>query len=244
MQQTSISRYAERYGSYRLVAAEYYDASLHPTCANFRSASRLALQRHASAFQQPRATILEVGAGRSIHAEICTNWRQLRQRLILNDAAQEMLAYSADVIKDGAETIIGNVADISIQSGSIDCIISSLGDPYNDDRFWLTCYNALRLSGFIIYTTPAFGWASKFRNADSHSKFAAEFVTMLGQKIDMPSFIYNQTEQIKMIQKVGFSVTSFGSINLHEISHQNISPKLNVLNDPYLPIIDWYICKK
>src|SRR6266851_1243674 len=77
-------------GSYEDVASEYYDVRLHPTCADFRIASRsflLKLFRE----QNPRGRIADVGCGHSLLSEFVTN------DLVLVDASPKMLAQNSGV---------------------------------------------------------------------------------------------------------------------------------------------------
>jgi hypothetical protein len=244
MQQISIFRYAEQHDAYRNVASEYYDEKLHPTCANFRAASKLVFEKRAASFRRKELTVLEVGAGKSLYAEVCPEWRELNQSLTLNDSVPEMLTYSHKVIREGATVLVGDISHLPMPPASIDLLVSSLGDPYNVNEFWLKCTNLLRTDGLVLFTTPSYAWARIFRDQEANSMYNAEFVTSKGHVYGMPSYILEKTKQLSLMEAHDLLVVGSGNVTLDDIQTEIVSEKLLEAKSLGLPILDWYLCKK
>src|SRR5258708_2843943 len=82
--------------TYELVALEYYDPHKHPTCANFREASAGILRDWlAQLFPNGPGRACEVGAGRSILAELLDRQRVPLDDLLITDSSPSMLSYSS-----------------------------------------------------------------------------------------------------------------------------------------------------
>src|SRR5216683_2735662 len=94
--------------SYELVAQEYYDAERHPTCANFREASRLLFRRWLSLVPN-RKLICELGAGKSLLAEILTEALRSLDTVTLVDESPSMLAYSRALKEVGVRLDLASV---------------------------------------------------------------------------------------------------------------------------------------
>ncbi|WP_411970765.1 methyltransferase domain-containing protein [Mesorhizobium sp. BR-1-1-10] len=239
MPQISISRYNNNSESYRQVAAEYYDARRHPTCANFRSASLLTLTNYSN-LAIDGAVICEVGAGKSLYTECVPDWRRRGQTLILNDSVSEMLLYSQSALEEGAEAIVADAETLALPQKA-DFILCSLGDPYNKPSFWKNCTKILKRGGFLLFTTPSFEWASLFRPPDKVSQTQAEFRLCDGRVVVMPSHIVPVATQINLVTNTGLSVQEFGSVRLNELPDVNISSKLSFGST--LAVVDWFLVK-
>lgn len=210
--------------TYDEVAAEYYDSSRHPTCANFWELSNAFLvpriQRLASA---PR--ILEVGCGRSIAAAALAEGTHALNALTLIDQSPRMLAHSLDWKTRGAQLKIADAQATGLNSNNYQLLVSSLGDPYNGQPFWNEVYRLLTAGGVCLFTTPSREWAERLRAKSELS--VAEFLRADGVKIFVRSEISDLDEQIEMIERSGLRVDEIRSFTAADISGRR-SPKLLV----------------
>ncbi len=160
--------------TYDDVADEYYDKSLHPTCANFAELSERFFRRRLQPDSYKDKNVLEVGCGRSIVAEILVNNEISLNGLTLLDSSPRMLSYSEQWQQRGASLVVADAQDTRLLSHSFHLIISSLGDPYNGAPFWSEIERLLMVGGACLFTTPSYEWAQRFRRGtDFHS---AEFL--------------------------------------------------------------------
>ena len=118
--------------NYGAVASEYYDSVRHPTCDNFRAASRQLLQHSLIGLTASSDWICEVGPGRSLVAELLPAY----DRLILIDSVAPMLGYSREYHSRGAHLLLGEAGSLPLRTDSCDILVASLGDPYNESQFW------------------------------------------------------------------------------------------------------------
>ncbi len=202
-------------GSYDDLALEYYDAERHPTCANFREASRLLLRSWLRPFDPGTGTMVEVGAGMSLVAELAVEQNKPLGSLVLLDSSPRMLEYSARWIAMGACRSIASADDMGLQPGSIALIVSSLGDPYNTGRFWSQVESSLTPGGVAIFTTPSHDWVLSFRDpTDPDSISSAEFELRDGRHISVPSFVLPPEDQIALMRGYGLYVTETVNVPL------------------------------
>ncbi len=188
-------------GTYQDVAAEYYDRTRHPTCAGLRMLSgRYIAARLCRTASAPRR-IVEMGAGRSIVAELLGSGAT--DQLVLVDNSEGMLRHSAGLV-DPACRLVADAAATGLPTGSVDVLVSSLGDPYNSVRFWREVARLLRPDGICLFTTPSWAWASAFRSADHQD--SAEFVVGDGEVLSLPSVVLSEEDQRAMWQGAGFHV--------------------------------------
>jgi ubiquinone/menaquinone biosynthesis C-methylase UbiE len=214
-----------RLGSYTDLAAEYYDSMRHPTCANFREASTIFLAEELSARSWHEGFVAEIGAGRSLVAELVPPAALAQRQLALIDISCEMLAHSMNWLRAGAFGIIADAHQLPVGDGSFDLVIAILGDPFNDQEFWYEVARVLRPKGLCLFTLPAFSWAQAFRASVSRSDLA-EFVTANGETLGLPSLIPPPDRQREMIETAGLVVLRERTINLREIVLTPWSPKL------------------
>ena len=83
----------ENISTYETLAPEYYDPVRHPTCANFRYASKQIIKPWLEKLTDYRP-ICEVGAGKSVAAELLLEAGESTADLFLTDSSQSMLEYS------------------------------------------------------------------------------------------------------------------------------------------------------
>lgn len=228
---------------YSFIAHEYYDAKRHPTCANFREASKSLIHEHLKAVQMNKVnSILEIGAGKSIILELILNFDLQNKDIIISDKEIEMLKYSEELaLKNNCKLTQLDAQETGLTESSIDLIISSLGDPYNTRKMWNEIYRVLSPNGIIIFTTPSFQWSSEFRKNSKEDSFA-EFLTTQNKLVRVPSYIYNFENQKIIIESSGFSILNFSEFKLNMLTESEISNKLKITRNP--SITSSYLIKK
>ena len=203
-------------GSYEDVALEYYDARLHPTCADFRAASRLFLEKLFRE-QNPGGRIADIGCGRSLLSEFVSD------HLVLVDGSPRMLAQNLGV----AEKRLANLEKSSFAQSEFDWIFAILADPFNSKAAWANISSALKRGGRCVFIVPSYQWVSKFRSSveDERTGFA-RFLRENDAPIFLPSMVYPPQQQAALIESVGMRVTSFQQVFARELQ-QISSPKIS-----------------
>ena len=231
--------------SYSYIATEYYDEVSHPTCANFRIASKLIISGFLQSLDIKNLIhILELGAGKSVVAEILEESGINFDSVIISDNDGIMLNYSKNNFDNDKYTYrLLDAENIDLPSTSCDLIVSSLGDPYNSDKFWDEVYRVLKPGGICLYTTPSYDWSSDFRINDSASHFA-EFQTKTHELVYVPSYIYETQMQVEILKNHNFSVLDLQEISLKQLKSNSISSKLITGKGDELSIVTGYALKK
>jgi SAM-dependent methyltransferase len=227
-----IQRY--RRGTYSDVALEYYNAGLHPTCANFREASQYFLAPWFVKLIQIRSRVLETGAGHSIVSDWLHDSGKRVSIFVASDVSLRMLSNSPR-FGSGSVYCLCDAKQLPFANNSFDVIVSSLGDPYNSAEFWRETARVLSPGGHVAFTTPSFEWAQQYRNGIDF----AEFVMNDGEVVTVPSRIEEQREQERLIECAGLSVVSKRHIFEYEIQKTRRSPKLRAG-----PIVSGYVARK
>lgn len=230
-----------RMAKYSVIADEYYDGTRHPTCANFREASSVIV--HSMLGPLLPARILEVGAGRSIAADYLLAGSHRLETLVITDSSEEMLAHSIDLESHGAELIVADARKIPKAEKSIDVLISSLGDPYNDFEFWKEAARLVRPNGHVIFTAPAWEWAMNFRQSEGSNSDEAMFVSKDGVSFVLPSFVYSAPAQIELITAASFAVIECRTVSAKKLS-SSLSSKLAIASDADEPIVRGFLARK
>lgn len=230
--------------TYETLAPEYYDSVLHPTCANFRQASYSLLKGWLQLLLDQDGTVCEVGAGKSIMAELLTLDSHILDKLFLVDSSPSMLAYSNYASTYGAKLILCDVEALPIPSGSISVVVSSLGDPYNTLWFWKETSRILKPAGLVLFTAPSYEWAVAYRGGSVENFAYAEFELANGRKVRVPSMIYPVNEQIRLIESSGFRVEEITHIPLSALNPDKLSRKLSVLKEPKSSVVSGYLASK
>lgn len=211
----------EQLHPYSSVAAEYYDAERHPTCRNFRDASRFFLSE-ALQVVQSRDRGLEVGAGDSLLAEL---EGEAFEQLTLLDNSKEMLSYSKR-FQGLARLVVGNALALPLRDSSISLVVASLADPFNLPLFWSEMKRVLEKGGYGIVTLPSYEWASSFRkNTIREREGAALFKLRTGQQVHLPSNIRSEHEQLGLMSSFDFKQVLAKNVTLADIPLPH-SPKL------------------
>ena len=174
--------------AYEDLASEYYDETRHPTCANFRWASKSILDKHLRVAEMTGALICEVGAGRSLLAELLATRLKTLRRLILLDSSPGMLDHSSRWRDVGAQLRVGDATEPDLATASIGFLFASLADPYNGPRFWSESARILKRGATLLFTTPSFEWARSYRSS-MHPPVVHSSAQLFSAKFRMASSI-------------------------------------------------------
>jgi SAM-dependent methyltransferase len=220
-------------GTYDDVASEYYDEQLHPTCADFRDASRAAL-REFFRREAPKGRMAEIGCGISLLSELSPD------DLVLVDSSAKMLSKN----RTTAEKRLMNVEIDGFGEGEFDWVFAVLADPYNSKAAWLNITRALKHGARALFMVPSYYWASHFRSvAGGERDGFARFDRADTSSVFLASVIYSRDEQISLIRSAGLAVLECKHVPVQAINRirsQKISGFLSS-NDPILD--SYYVCK-
>jgi ubiquinone/menaquinone biosynthesis C-methylase UbiE len=241
----SWTRTSDETQTYDVIAQEYYDAQLHPTCSNFNQLSRVYLNRHLDVFLR-RRPVLEIGAGHSAVAELLQAAGAPLRGVLITDSSSGMLSHSSKWAAQGAEFSVTNAEHMDATSESFDVLVSSLGDPYNTIQFWAEAARVLRRNGIAIFTTPSFQWAVRYRAVHGHGLLdKAEFRLQDGSQVLVPSKILPLRGQIEMIESAGLVVVDFQDLGADELDgSERRSPKTEVFGNEPSSLIWGFIARK
>jgi SAM-dependent methyltransferase len=218
---------------YEDLAFEYYDSDRHPTCANFRLASLHLISQYLSISQlEGSPLVLEVGAGRSVFVDLGHRFPNYMQHAIITDRSESMLQYS-DRLSHQVPIVLADAENLPFADSSFDVVISSLGDPYNTERFWRQIGRVLTPNGRCIFTAPASKWADRFRReAQFGQQTLAVFETKSGRAVAVESIVKNTTDQIDLVERVGLVVTDFLTYTRDMFPKRaHLSPKISKFTD-------------
>lgn len=228
---------------YSLVANEYYDYIRHPTCAHFRSVSvrylRDILERRSGHFDK----VLEVGAGRSVVAELRKTGHLKTSHLEISDLEESMLTASDDLMEyiESAYTCDARDQSAALEKhDQFDLVVASLADPYDDAEFWAFMRTVLRDRGEFIVTTPSFEWAMSFRPSEPGAMLeAARFETINGQ-VWLPSLIRTTDEERRLAEPYGFKFLDVSGLKALGPEEAEVAPKLAPASVNGLPVCVGY----
>src|SRR5262249_45759015 len=174
-------------GTYDDVAEEYYDTRRHPTSSNFRELSVRLISRWLSHTRQLHDWTCDVGAGKSVLAELLAQAGVPLNKLVLLDASLAMLAHSRSWKAHGAQLLCGDATLLPFRDNTLRLMVSSLGDPFNTPRFWTETHRVLQPGGWIIFTTPSNAWAEEYRSRMNQDRQKAEFDLRNRGRVYVPS---------------------------------------------------------
>jgi SAM-dependent methyltransferase len=224
--------------AYTSLAAEYYDETQHPTCANFEELSRLFLEPQLTTVIPKANQGVELGAGRSIVAPLWKNLSQPTAQLVLVDNSPAMLEYSREWLSNRVTAIIADARETRLPDRSADIIVSSLGDPYNTPEFWFEIERLLSIDGICLFTTPSVEWARLFRPRGETEK--AEFKLRDGSVMCVPSLVHSREDQQRLIESAGLRIIREMVFGVNYIRGQ-VSPKiLQVIRQQDVPAMRGY----
>ena len=214
--------------AYSRVASEYYDEKLHPTCADFRNASSVFLEKLFRE-EHPSGKIADIGCGQSLLA------RFIDRDLVLIDESREMLEKNSPVF----ERREIDVASKKFGIAEFDWIFAVLGDPFNTQSTWLNIAMALKRGGDCIFIVPSFEWAQKFRASVNDEKpNMARFDLADGTTEYLPSFILAPGSQRNFITGADLNMVSVNHVMVRDLPSLRSSKTARYLlsNSPILDI--------
>jgi SAM-dependent methyltransferase len=219
--------------SYDSVASEYYDAKLHPTCADFRVASGNCLRR-VFASEKPRGRLADIGCGLSLVNELVSD------NLVLIDKSEEMLAQNIGP----AEKRLIDVEAENFGNLEFDWIFAILADPYNTPAAWKNIGAALKKGGECLFVVPSYRWTKVFRSrvADERDGFA-RFVRSDSSIVYLSSIVRPHEMQASLITSAGLHLTSVSHVTMSDMPYIQ-SPKVSEYLTAHDPLIDIYHVKK
>ncbi len=228
---------------YSKVGQEYYDAERHPTCAAFGEASFALLKQSVPPeFGSSGQIISDIGAGQSVVAQLLGNRIDRVKALYLIDNSPEMLGYSKKLHFSNVVRCITSASEIDSLGVHFDFVVGGLGDPYNDVGFWKAVSRSLCDDGVCFYTTPSFEWASTYRSTNlSETPDSALFELRDGQRVHLPSFIFNESEQTKLMNSFGLAVQHIEHFKVSSLS--SVPKKLTHLHTD-TPVVTLYKVSK
>ncbi|HEV7723373.1 MAG TPA: hypothetical protein VGO60_18935 [Iamia sp.] len=201
---------------YEAVAAEYYDAALHPTCANFRDLTITLFRAWADELQAP---VVELGAGRSSLPDL---GRTAPERAVLVDSSPAMLAGN----DPAALRMVGDARHLPLRTGVVGSVVAAMADPFNDSALWAECARVGRPGAVVLFSTPSHGWARRYRASVGDPVDRARFATAAGSVLT-PSYVLTVDEQVALMEAHGLRVTDVeaaGTVALP--TGTPVSPKL------------------
>lgn len=234
------------FGEYEEAANEYYDAKLHPTCANFRTLSYFFIEALLSASPRHFSRCLEIGAGRSVLAELRKKGLDRFGQLTISDKSKSMLRHSRDLVPFYDLELLLDVEDVPemrrVCAERYDLVVASLADPYNGNALWRSLKEIVNIAGQVILTTPSYEWARAFRK-ESQSKLydVAEFITSGGSNLYFRSVVFPPDEQISMCYRFDFQIDRLEQIYCDPIPEAELSSKLHAVRRNQLPAVTGYV---
>jgi SAM-dependent methyltransferase len=215
------------------VASEYYDERLHPTCADFRDASRIFLKAFFQR-EKPEGQIADLGCGLSLLSEVVLD------NLILVDSSAQML----DRNGSAAEKRLVDVEANSFGDAEFDWIFAILADPYNLGSAWSNIARALKSGGRCLFIVPSHWWVSQFRSSATGEQTGyARFDRSDNSSVLLPSKVYSQVEQVSLIRSVGMHTIDCGHVFVRELTNVRSRKIFEFLaNDD--PLLDVYYAER
>jgi len=221
---------------YEEVAAEYYDARLHPTSAYFRKASLNLVARLIPPTGQGGTTIGDIGAGRTLLDEAGVT--RLAKVCFAVDFSAGMLAHSEG---SGVKMLRGRAQELPIRGGTCDLLVYSLADPYNELATWREARRVLSDGGVAVVTMPTFEWAEAYRRVEGSPVHVSRFTLVDGRGIAARSNVLAREEQRDAFESCGLRVECTEDFYF---SGEEDVPKLKCsgLRPPF-PVVRGWVCR-
>jgi SAM-dependent methyltransferase len=225
-------------GIFDRLAAEYYDAELHPTSANFREGSRILLRGWLAAHAEGLDSICEVGPGSSLVAEE-SHAVARPPRIVLADDSLAMLRHSRRHAGARAALMCADAGRLPVRDGAFGGLVSILGDAYNAPEFWHECARVLRPNGVMLFTTPSYEWATRYRSEAGDHMHEAMFTLSDGSTVAIPSRVLDERAQTSLVAGAHLSVEETEHVRIKDLEGFALSPRLGGLA-PSAPIVTAY----
>jgi hypothetical protein len=219
--------------SYSVVAGEYYDEALHPTCADFRAASHIYL---AALFERarPLGRIADIGCGESLLVGLGAN------DLVLIDSSECMLARNPSGLEKRQVDVVADAFGTS----EFDWVFAVLADPYNGSAVWRHIERALKINGRCVFIVPSHRWVTTFRRDDRGERVGfARFDLTNGSTVFLPSFVLSEDEQFRVIREAGLEAERIEHVYISQMDKIR-SPKIKGVLGELDPILDIYWVRK
>jgi SAM-dependent methyltransferase len=131
-----------------------------------------------------------------------------------------------------------------LQDNSVAILVASLGDPYNEPAFWREAHRVLKPGGVVLFTTPAYEWAEKFRRASNSAPDLAEFKLANGRLVGVRSLVQSEDDQLDMIKDSGLEVVKVAHATVRDLAGVRLSSKLVIDgHGDHLRIVTGYLAK-
>lgn len=221
--------------TYEMVASEYFDYELHPTCRAFGIASRRLIEEFAVSRKEVFDTIVEIGPGEAPAAELFSS-----QNCYYFDYSSTMLDYAP--ARPNTTKVLAPADRLPLEVASVDLLLASLGDPYNTELFWFEASRVMRPGGICVFTTPSFEWSSNYRSIEKSPKDRARFIMSDGGVFDLPSFVLAKSNQIELFHKANFELVEAQELKRNRIP-DFVAPKLDMV-DNECAIVVLYIVRR
>lgn len=147
--------------------------------------------------------MLEIGAGRG---SLPKPWREQVRSYLAADVSEAMVRCIRPGPPSQSRAVFSGEA-MPIRDGSVDVILSGLGDPYNTSDFWRECARCLAPDGEVIWTTPSFIWASRWRALSHEPAQAARFELIDGSIEYLKSIVLPAEAQARLVAAAGLRIT-------------------------------------
>jgi ubiquinone/menaquinone biosynthesis C-methylase UbiE len=226
--------------AFAILSAEYYDASKHPTCANFREASGQILRAWLNWLVAPTSIVCELGAGKSLVADVLTSASQPLSHLLITDASIAMLTHSKPAHAHGARLVVAEARAIPLRDECCAAVVSVLGDPYNEQLAWNDAYRVLQVGGHLVFTTPSIEWATEYRRTAHDPLNSAVFELQNGATAAIPSFVLSESDQLAMFERSGFEMERLSRVTVSQLQRTPLSRKLSHGGSMTSPIVTAY----
>jgi SAM-dependent methyltransferase len=226
--------------AYESLAAEYYNGRLHPTCANFREGSKAVLNWWLAHLAPAELVFCEVGAGKSLLAELLSPRLKRLDNVFLLDRSPSMLEYSRRWAELGAHLLVADALHIPLASDSVDVIVASLGDPYNLGDFWVEARRLLKPGGMVFFTTPSYDWARAFRDQPSAGANVAEFEVSGTRRVLVESYILPINDQATLLRRSLLAIEETVQVPMSALKETPLSLKLLPHRGPGASVVTGY----
>tara|TARA_R110000772_G_scaffold134825_1_gene243525 strand:- start:550 stop:1299 length:750 start_codon:yes stop_codon:yes gene_type:complete len=226
------------FNPYSVVAPEYYDDDVHPTCASFREASFLVLEAYLSRKSLIGQVVCDLGGGKSIIAEHFSKLKMRPLKIDIRDVSEEMLRHSQHFARNDVHLMKQDARDLAQSNTRYDVIAAFLADPFNNVEAWRAVHTSLQSNGELLFVTPSWEWSSTFRNcAPDEKEDSARFLLKNGGEVFVPSIVLPEKQQVSMFENVGFKLLEMFHVPLATL--RLVAPKLTAL-DQQSPVVTGY----
>jgi SAM-dependent methyltransferase len=213
--------------NYDRVAAEYYDAVLHPTCANLRTATEIGFRKRALDLRGAGGRFLEIGCGSPVLASSAVFEHQ---HLVSIDLNAEMFRDSHGVIAQA------DVHELPFRRRCFQGVFGSLADPYNTRDMYLEVKRVLTDGGRFVFSVPDYTWSRLNQSRGGLAAHTAELTLATGERVVLPSRVYEYDEQVTRLLECGFGEVQVTHVAMSELDSVGLSSRF--LDDSGQPTVE------